>query len=844
MALTATSEARKLRAKLRGHIPPSEVLDQMRRYRDAIDDLQLRADTDEERAKALAAFEVLPPAFRQHWKHLSYHPKQREVWDSKARNRILEVARRSGKTWGRKGEIAQRACDPDWIGFTEFGLSDRFIVIGLPTQQQTADRYLDDLLKLIPRKFRRAVRLSDPPMIVTLTGTRIILAGMDCPERAEGDPIDDLFLDEMADMRKGRRVIDDHLAPALDTPGRPPGTTTAYGCPDLRSGADFIDLCDQWKAKMLAGDPDYGYWTWTAEGIMSPTALEKARENRDWASFAVEYLAQRVSTGLLVYYCWRDDLHRVPSLRILPDHPVTVCLDFNRDPGTAVIVQEQSVEDYLVGDPLPSQDRPEGSDSPILANKFTAVLGEVFVRNSTTPEVCREVVALLAELGHRGPVDVTGDATGCQQQASSIAGSAITLVRQTLEEHLGEDRVSMMFRSVNPREGERVDSVNNRLRNAKGVVRLLVDESRCPETIRDFQMVQVKEGSRTQQIDKDVDKLRTHLCFHGDTLVETPGGAIALRDIPESGLVRGPLGQWVAYRCAGRTLRNAPMVDVVANGIGVIRCTPWHLMLTLERGWVRADHLEGLTLAFSFDLMECRNSSVRSITGTVDTSSAAETGCTGLYGSTTTDYFLAGADGMFTTSTKTGRTTRSRTSNSFLRRITCRITGKVGRKRLSRRCGSSSTSTDQKLPHGTGAPREGLGIGCMPSAASQSLEQATALGAASSSSTSFRRQRSARRTARPSTGITTSSTMRRELASCAARSFRRTDTREPSAALGRVVGITPTERSDAYCLWVPGYGAFALASGAVVSNCDGLGYYVHQNFPADDHDESHVAMGA
>jgi hypothetical protein len=60
----------------------------------------------------------------------------------------------------------------------------------------------------------------------------------------------------------------------------------------------------------------------------------------------------------------------------------------------------------------------------------------------------------------------------------------------------------------NPGVRERINLTNSRLRSAAGEIGLLVD-FKCKELIMDFEQVSFKAG--TCQIDKDRDRLRTHL---------------------------------------------------------------------------------------------------------------------------------------------------------------------------------------------------------------------------------------------------------------------------------------------------------------------------------------------
>lgn len=424
------------------------------------------------------AVAVASPLLPRAWRPQRFHQAQSSAFQSRARFRAIEAGRRSGKSEGRKREIVIAALDPDWT------LTDRFVVVGAPTQHQAMRLYWRSLLALIPKRFVLAERKTDYE-IELVNGSVIRVTGMDKPQRAEGDPIDDLFLDEFADMRLGLAVIDDHLGPSLGTPGRPPGRMTVYGTTDMRSGAHFVDLCDRWRDRAEGGDASYGYWHWSSQGIVSDEEWQHARETKDPASFAVEYEARRVSTGNRAYYTFDREQHVVRDLRLVPTRPAIVCFDFNVDPGTATILQEQTREDY--------PDR-------VLPREFTAVVGEVFIRSSNTPSVCRSVAALLAKAGHRSAVYAEGDPAGGAQGSARVDGSDIDLIRKVLGPLLGE-RLSMRFLTKAPAVIARLNAMNGRLKNAAGDVRMLVDAG-CGNVIRDFEQVHLKDGAHHVEIDK------------------------------------------------------------------------------------------------------------------------------------------------------------------------------------------------------------------------------------------------------------------------------------------------------------------------------------------------------
>lgn len=447
--------------------------------------------SSESEPDAIAAAAALPPRWRPH----RFHAQQGAAFASSARFRAIECGRRSGKTEGRKREAVIAALDPDWP------LDDRFVVVGAPTQHQAMRLYWRDLLRLLPPWTVHAVRKSEFE-IELVNGALLRVLGMDRPERAEGEPIDHLFLDEFADLRGD---VLEHLRPALDTRDRPPGRLTAFGTTDMRSGDAFIKLCDDWRNAAAAGDRSYSYHHWTSQDVVSAAAWDEAKRTLDPVVFAVEYEARRVSTGNRAYYMFDRDVHCVAGLRLIADRPLLVCCDWNWDPGTAVIAQEQARTDYH---PIVS-----GRWGPAVGSSFTAILGEIFMRRTNTPSVMRSVLAWIEAKGHKGSVHLHGDPAGGAQGSARVDGSDLDLVRKVLGPALGS-RLSLCFATRAPAVVARLNAMNARLRNAAGEVRVLVDPTAAPELVRDLEIVSLKDGAMHVELDKpttEPGKLRTHL---------------------------------------------------------------------------------------------------------------------------------------------------------------------------------------------------------------------------------------------------------------------------------------------------------------------------------------------
>jgi hypothetical protein len=132
------------------------------------------------------------------------------------------------------------------------------------------------------------------------------------------------------------------------------------------------------------------------------------------------------------------------------------------------------------------------------------VIDEIFLRTSSTTEVCEEFDNRYG--GHRGGILVTGDASG-EQRHSSSRYSDYDLIRRYFARR-PELKGTVQVGKSNPPVRERLNLVNGSLKSADGGVRLRVDE-RCREMIRDLEQVCYKADSGV--VDKNADPDRTHL---------------------------------------------------------------------------------------------------------------------------------------------------------------------------------------------------------------------------------------------------------------------------------------------------------------------------------------------
>ena len=181
-------------------------------------------------------------------------------------------------------------------------------------------------------------------------------------------------------------------------------------------------------------------------------------------------------TGGKVYSAFAREVH-VQDIALDPRTPLAWALDFNVDPMSSVIAQE--------------------------ADGKTLVVDEIVLRNATTMEACEEFLRRYGK--HQGELKVYGDASGFHAQTTGA--SDYDMVREFFKTRSAM-QVKYQVPKANPSVRERINLTNAKLRSASGEVGLLID-GRCKELNKDFEQVAYKAD--TNLIDKDRDRLRTHL---------------------------------------------------------------------------------------------------------------------------------------------------------------------------------------------------------------------------------------------------------------------------------------------------------------------------------------------
>lgn len=751
------------------------------------------------------------------WTLLKYHQEQHALWNSTRRFNVNPAGRRSGKTELAKRKLIKRAL----VG-TAF--PDPRFFAAAPTRDQAKRIYWNDLKRLTPRWC-----MTKPPNESELTiyfsiGSSITVMGMDKPERIEGSPWDGGVLDEYGNMKK--QTWGSHVRPALADRN---GWCDLIGVPEGRN--HYYDQAKKAQASMLDPDGEWAYFHWISADILSKKEIAAAKQDLDELTYLQEYEASFVNFQGRAYYPWDEKIHQA-RIGYNPDQPLIFCFDFNVAPGVAVICQEKRIKDISTGVTL-------------IGETATGVIGEVHIpRNSNTPLVCNRLITDWGD--HKGRIKIYGDATGGARKTSGIGGTDWDLVTKIMYRHYGESRVDYCVPKANPSERDRVNSMNSRLLTMDKKVRLFVDPTKAPMVVKDLEGVQLIEGG-SGEIDKKKNPELTHLCFAAGTLVEFETGIYPIENAPENDRVRTWDGSFVRYNVLGRTQVNVDTVSVCIDGKNIECCTPKHQWLTKE-GWVWAKDLAGKELVSwrsGLSTIPDRNSTARCFTGITkknrilaNQKGKEKPDCIELFGFTTMGRFQK--EYGYIIKTGINQTTKLKTlwhllqNNTFMnichgvtkngKVVECRVLKKQG-KRLK------SGTPAMKVKNGIKTIMKKCVISCMKKM-SRTFVNTVAKSFILTGNVPF-----VQRIVKLVKGIVQKKIMKKDAVNIVGPFLKQTNIQRQDFvqenALQHLVitSVKPFKKMDVYCISVPNHGCFALANGAIVSNSDSLGYYVHKEFP-------------
>ena len=360
---------------------------------------------------------------------------QREVFESKARFRVLISGRRFGKTFLAVNELAKFSRYPKkkvWYVAPTFRMAKQIV-------------WAELIEKLTKHKWIGDVNNSDLTAILR-NGSTISLRGADNENSLRGVGLDFLVMDEFADIKQQawfevlRPTLSDRRGHVLFC-----GTPRGYG---------------NWSYNLFLKaetDKEWNSFKYTTlEGQQVPKQeIEQAKADLDERTFQQEYEASFVNYSGIIYYNFDREKTIIENYKE-QSNTVYVGMDFNIDPMVCVIAE--------------------------VINDVVYVFDEIQIYSSNTHEMAEE---LINRYSHKNIVVFPDPA--CKQKRTSAGGFTDLSI-------LKNAGLNIRVRNSHPLVRDRINAVNSKLKNAKGQNSLFIDR-KCKNVIRSIERQIYKEGT-------------------------------------------------------------------------------------------------------------------------------------------------------------------------------------------------------------------------------------------------------------------------------------------------------------------------------------------------------------
>lgn len=365
---------------------------------------------------------------------------QEHICKDDSRFRVAVTGRRFGKTHCAMRELAKHASEPDsqvWYVAPSYRMAKGIV------WDQFKNKLKD--LRWIEQSNEAELKLR------LKNGSVIHLKGADNPDSLRGVGLNFIVIDEFQDIDK--RTWTEVLRPTLSDKG---GKAMFLGTP--RGVGSFSH-----EMYTMAIDTDgWGAHTYTTldGGNVPETEIEEAKRDMDQKTFEQEYLATFNTFSGVVYYNF-DRQHNVqPTSGAL--HEIHCGIDFNVDPMSVCV--------------------------SLIEGNTVKIIDEIVMNGSNTDEVCDE-------LKRRYPdsrIIMYPDPAGKQRKTSAGGRTDISILQNA--------GFRVQVRNSHTPIRDRVNAVNAKLKNAKGISTLFVDP-KCKNVISSLERLVYKPG--TSIIEKD-----------------------------------------------------------------------------------------------------------------------------------------------------------------------------------------------------------------------------------------------------------------------------------------------------------------------------------------------------
>ena len=378
---------------------------------------------------------------------------QQKVIESKARFRVLISGRRFGKTFLAINELARFARYPKkkvWYVAPSYRMAKQIV-------------WQDLLDRLYRHKWVSDINKAD--LTVYLKNNSIIsLRGADNEQSLRGVGLDFLVIDEFADINDTawtevlRPTLSDRGGHCLFT-----GTPRGYGnwSYNLFLKAETDDEWDSFQYTTLEG------------GQVSANEIEQARQDLDERTFKQEYEASFVNYAGNIYYNF-DRLHNVLKEYKPQMSEIHIGMDFNIDPMSAVV-------------------------SEIINNKVY-IYDEIVIYSSNTDEMVQEIKTRYPNKN----IYIYPDPASKQRKTSAGGVTDIAILKNA--------GFNIRVRNNHPLIRDRINSVNAKLKNAKGD-RTLFIANNCKTVVKAIERQIYKKGTTLPDKDNNYDHMNDALGY-------------------------------------------------------------------------------------------------------------------------------------------------------------------------------------------------------------------------------------------------------------------------------------------------------------------------------------------
>jgi intein/homing endonuclease len=342
--------------------------------------------------------------------------------------------------------------------------SNQIVWYVAPTYQMARDIMWEELKSSLPKAWAR--KINETRMVIYLiNGSRIHMKGADKPDTLRGVGLHFLVIDEAQDIAADAWWM--VLSPTLASTG---GRALIIGTPksynwlyDVFVLGQRGEMVKDERSKLVSNE----WKSWQFKTITSPFIAPKEivmrKRDMDPKSFSQEFEASFQSMSGRVYYPF-DRNHHVKDCKFNPKLPIHIGMDFNIDPMSAIIIQEQ----------------PNGE---------IWVIDECVLFGSNVEETAEELDRRYFK--QKNQVAIYPDPAG-NNRNHDRGESSLDILRE-----MGFKTIR--FKRKHPAVDDRVNSVNRLLRTADGETRLFVDPN-CRKFIDSLEQTIYKEGRR--EIDK------------------------------------------------------------------------------------------------------------------------------------------------------------------------------------------------------------------------------------------------------------------------------------------------------------------------------------------------------